>query len=231
MNDIKVRQAVAYGLDRASVVNSFYSGRGQVAREFEPPQLFGWSNKVTQYPYNPTKAKALLNSSSCHVPCKVDVWYPTGVSRPYMPDPKRNFEAFAADLEAAGFHVIAHSAPWIPEYIDAVQRGKAQLYLLGWIADLPDPDNFFGVHFGRINPQFGFRDAGLFALVARAAAEPDPSRRAALYRGVSRLVMSELPLVPYASFSDPLAVSRNLVGYVAAPTGPVNEPLARVSFR
>ena len=68
MNDIKVRQAVAYGLDRHGVVNAFYSGRGQVAREFQPPQLFGWTNKVTKYPYNPAKAKALLNSGGLHVP-------------------------------------------------------------------------------------------------------------------------------------------------------------------
>ena len=99
MNDIKVRQAVAYGLDRAGVIGSFYAGRGQVAQEFQPPKLFGWTNKVPKYPYNPTKAKELLNSSSCHVPCKVEFWYPTGVSRPYMPDPKRNFEAFSASLE------------------------------------------------------------------------------------------------------------------------------------
>jgi peptide/nickel transport system substrate-binding protein len=99
MNDIKVRQAVAYGLDRAAVVKNFYYGTGKVANEFMPPSLFGYSTKVQKYPYNPTKARQLLNSSSCHVPCKVDFWYPTQVSRPYMPDPQRNFQAFAASLE------------------------------------------------------------------------------------------------------------------------------------
>ena len=87
MNDIKVRQAVAYGLNRASVVKNFYYGTGKVANEFQPPSLFGYTNKVQKYPYNPTKAKELLNSSSCKVPCTVDFWYPTAVSRPYMPDP------------------------------------------------------------------------------------------------------------------------------------------------
>ena len=39
MNKLLVRQAVAYGLDRARVVRSFYGGRGQVADQFLPPSL------------------------------------------------------------------------------------------------------------------------------------------------------------------------------------------------
>src|SRR4029078_2515754 len=120
MNDIKVRQAVAYGLNRASVVKNFYYGTGRVSKEFTPPSLFGYTNKVQKYPYNPTKAKELLNSSSCKVPCTVDFWYPTAVSRPYMPAPQRNFQAFAASLEASGFKVVAHSAPWRPTYVPKV---------------------------------------------------------------------------------------------------------------
>ena len=172
MNDIKVRQAVAYGLDRASVVNSFYSGRGQVAKEFQPPQLFGWSNKVTKYPFNPDKAKELLNSSSCHVPCKIDFWYPTGVSRPYMPDPKRNFEAFAASLEQSGFNVAAHSAPWRPDYVKHVNEGTAgDLNLIGWTGDFGDPDNFLGTFFQTFSPQFGFHNDAIFNILAKAESE------------------------------------------------------------
>src|SRR5205085_1979236 len=52
-NKLAVRQAIAYGLDRSSVVKSFYAGRGQVAQEFMPPQLFGLTNQVPKYPYNP----------------------------------------------------------------------------------------------------------------------------------------------------------------------------------
>ena len=43
MNNLLVRQAVAYGLDRASVVNAFYGGRGQQTNQFLPPQLFGYA--------------------------------------------------------------------------------------------------------------------------------------------------------------------------------------------
>ncbi len=38
-NQLAVRKALAYGLDRAGVVRSLYSGRGTVAKEFQPPSL------------------------------------------------------------------------------------------------------------------------------------------------------------------------------------------------
>jgi peptide/nickel transport system substrate-binding protein len=229
MNDIKVRQAVAYGLDRASVIKSFYSGRGQVAREFEPPQLFGWSNKVQQYPYNPTKAKELLNSSSCHVPCKVDFWYPTGVSRPYMPDPKRNFEAFAASLENSGFSVTAHSAPWRPDYVKHVNDGTAgDLNMIGWTGDFGDPDNFLGTFFQTYSPQFGFRNPAIFNILAKAEGEKSLAKRIALYKQANILIMKYLPAVPYAHSRPALGFEKTVKGYVPSPVG--TDPFEGVSI-
>jgi peptide/nickel transport system substrate-binding protein len=220
MNDIKVRQAVAYGLDRASVVNSFYSGRGQVANEFQPPQLFGWSNKVTKYPFNPDKAKQLLNSSSCHVPCKVDFWYPTGVSRPYMPDPKRNFEAFAASLQRSGFNVVAHNAPWRPDYVKHVNEGTAgDLNMIGWTGDFGDPDNFLGTFFQTFSPQFGFHNDAIFKILARAEAEKSLKKRIALYKQANVMIMNYLPAVPYAHSRPALGFNKAVHGYVASPVG------------
>ena len=97
-----VRQAVAYGLDRAGVVKSFYAGRGTVADEFMPPEVVGYSKTVPKYTYNPEKAKQLLQKAGLTLPVEVEFWYPTDVSRPYMPDPARNFQAFAASLDKSG---------------------------------------------------------------------------------------------------------------------------------
>jgi peptide/nickel transport system substrate-binding protein len=220
MNDIKVRQAVAYGLDRAGVISSFYSGRGQVAAEFQPPQLFGYSSKVTKYAYNPERSKTLLNSSSCKVPCKVDFWYPTGVSRPYMPDPKRNFEAFAASLEKAGFNVVAHNAPWRPDYVKHVNEGTAgDLNLIGWTGDFGDPDNFLGTFFQTYSPQFGFRNPAIFNILAKAEREKSLKKRIALYKQANILIMKYLPAVPYAHSRPALGFNKSVRGYVASPVG------------
>jgi peptide/nickel transport system substrate-binding protein len=222
MNDIKVRQAVAYGLNRAAVVKNFYYGTGRVAHEFQPPSLFGYSNKVQKYAYNPTKAKQLLNSSSCHVPCKVDFWYPTDVTRPYMPDPKRNFEAFAASLEASGFNVVAHSAPWRPTYVPKVNEGTAgDLNLIGWTGDYGDPDNFLGTFFRNFNPAFGFHNAAIEKILNRALNEPNFPKRVKLYQQANILIMKYLPGIPYAHATPALGAEKRIQKLIATPVGGV----------
>jgi peptide/nickel transport system substrate-binding protein len=229
MDKLAVRQAVAYGLDRSGVVNSFYAGRGEVADQFLPTQLVGFAKTgVPQYKYDPEKAKSLLRAAGLTLPVKIDFWYPTSVSRPYMPDPKRNFEAFAASLEKSGFKVEAHSAPWRPDYLGNVQNGKAQVFLLGWTGDFGDPANFLNVHFGSETKQFGFNNPALFSLLAKADAETDLAKRTALYQQASIQVMKFLPMVPYVHSRPALGFQKNVLGYVPSPVS--LEPFSTVYF-
>ncbi len=228
-NKLAVRQAVAYGLNRAAVVKSFYAGRAQVAQEFEPPQLFGWTNKVPKYPFNPSKAKQLLKSAGLTLPVKVDFWYPTNVSRPYMPRPDLNFQAFSNSLEQSGFKVVPHSAPWRPDYVKDVNQGTAgDLNLIGWTGDFGDPDDFVGVFFKTPSPQFGFHNNAIFSILRKAAAEPNLKKRIALYQKANIMIMKFLPAVPYAHSQPALGFQRKVKGYVASPVG--TDPFAGVYF-
>src|ERR671937_118702 len=229
MNNPLVRQAVAYGLNRAAVVK-FYAGNGKLANQFLPPALAGFAKKgVPKYSYNPTKAKALLRKAGLTLPVKVDFWYPTNVSRPYMPEPSRNFQAFAASLDNSGFKVVPHSGPWRPDYRAGVQAGRYQLFLFGWIADFADPADFLNVHFANYTKQFGFTNNGLFKLLKRADGEPNAARRVKLYQRASVQVMKYLPVVPYVWAGSAVAVRKNVVGDITDPIGPVNEPFSLVS--
>jgi peptide/nickel transport system substrate-binding protein len=229
-NNVKVRQAVAYGLNRAAVVRSFYAGRGTVANEFMPPNIpLGYAKDVKKYPYSPTKAKALLRQAGLTLPVPLDFWYPTNISRPYMPNPKLNFEAFKASLEESGFKVTAHSAPWRPDYVKHVNDGTAgDLNLIGWTGDFGDPDNFVGNFFRKFNPQFGFNNAKVFGLLQRAAASPNQKLRDKLYKQADRLIANLVPAVPYVHTKPALGFQRNVKGYVPSPVG--TEPFANVSF-
>jgi ABC-type oligopeptide transport system substrate-binding subunit len=109
--------------------------------------------------------------------------------------------------------------------------GKAQLFLLGWLADFQDPANFFDGQFDAYQPGFGFRNPKLFALVRLADAEPNLTKRASLYRRASRMVMQLLPIVPYVYFKFPLVLRRNVTGFVPESSGPLNESFAGVGFR
>lgn len=225
-----VRQAVAYGLDREAVVKAFYAGRGEVAMEFQPPSLLGWTKGVKQYPYDPAKAKALLQQAGLTLPVAVDFWYPTDVSRPYMPDPKRNFEAFAASLNKSGFKVTAHSAPWRPDYVGRVQSGTAgALNLIGWTGDYGDPDNFLGSFFRTEQTQWGFNNPTLFKLLDAAVAEPDQAKRAAMYATANKLIMSLVLGVPYVHTKPAVAFRANVTGYIPSPVS--LEPFSTVVIK
>jgi len=218
MNNLKVRQAIAYGLDRATVVAKFYAGRGQVATEFLPPSLNGYAGKgVPLYPFSPSKAKALLQQAGQTLPVPIDLWYPTSISRPYMPDPQRNAEAFAASLEQSGFKVTFHSAPWRPDYLAQVQSGKAQVFLLGWTGDFGDPADFDNVHFGAFNPMFGFHNARLFTMLSNADQETNLAKRNKDYQQAEIYIMKFLPMVPYVHSKPALAFQKNVNGYIPSP--------------
>ena len=217
MNNLKVRQAVAYGLDRASVVKAFYGGRGVVAKEFQPPSLFGYSNSVKQYTFNPAKSRALLKAAGLKLPVKISFWYPTSVSRPYMPDPQKNFEAFSASLTKAGFKIVPHAAPWSPDYLGGVQDGKAQVYLYGWTGDFGDPDDFDGVFFRTPQKQWGFNNPAIFNILTKARDESNLATRTKLYQQANKMIMDFLPGVPYVHTSPALAFQKNVNGYVPSP--------------
>jgi peptide/nickel transport system substrate-binding protein len=218
MNNPLVRQAVAYGLDRDTVVKTFYAGRGQVAKEFMPPNLFGYADDVTTYKYDPDKAKQLLQKAGLKLPVKIDFWYPTDVSRPYMPNPKRNFQAFSESLEKSGFKVVPHSAPWSPTYVGRLNDGTAgHLYLFGWTGDFGDPDDFLGVFFQTPQKQWGFNNPALFAVLNRAEQATAKSVRTKLYQQANRMVMRSLPGVPYVHTEPALGFRKDVQGYVASP--------------
>ena len=114
------------------------------------------------YPYDVEKAKALIAESGVANPT-LEFWYPTNVSRPYMPDPAANFQAFKADLEAAGFTVETKSRRRGTRTTSTpVNTGKAGLYLLGWTGDFGDPDNFVGTFFRTKQPAWGPLDQSIY---------------------------------------------------------------------
>jgi len=218
LSKLKVRQAVAYGLDRKSVVSAFYAGQGQLADQFLPPILPGFAKKgVPQYTYNPEKAKQLLQEAGEKLPVELEFWYPTDRPRGYMPDPPRNFQAFTASLEKSGFKIKPRPGQWRGGYVSGVNGGQAQIFLFGWTGDFGDTANFLNVHFGQFNGQFGFNDPKLFDLLGRADQETDVAKRAALYQQASIYVMQMLPMVPYVHTTVAVGLRKNVTGYRMSP--------------
>ena len=217
MNKLAVRKAIAYGLDRVAVVKAFYLGRGTVAKEFMPPGLFGYANNVAKYPYNPTKAKALLRQAGLSLPVPLDFYYFTR-ARAYMPDPKDTFEAFKASLENSGFSITPHVLPFRPDFLSAVNRGEAgHLYLVGWNGDWGDPDDWVGIFFQSYQKAWGFKNPKLFKLLTRAEGEPNFKKRVLLYQQANRDIMKFLPGVPFAHNKSAMAAQRRVKNLLPSP--------------
>ncbi len=217
LDQLEVRQAIAAGLNRQEVVDTFYAGRGEVANEFMPPEVIGYADDVTTYEYDPAAAQQLLQDAGVQTPLELTFCYPTDVSRPYMPDPQRNFEAFAASLNEAGFKITPRSAPWSPDYLGLVDEGKCPIYLLGWTGDFGDPDNFIGTFFQNAQKAWGFENMEIFDILDEAEAETDLEAREGLYQDANRLIMDFLPGVPYVHTEPALAFAANIQGYVPSP--------------
>jgi len=115
--------------------------------------------------------------------------------------------------------VVPKTAPWDPDYLDAVDAGKTMMYLLGWTGDFGDPDNFVGTFFQAKSPAFGFTNEEIFSLLDQAEAETDQDKRTQLYVQANDAIMEFLPGLPYVHTEPSLAFKPGITGFVPSPVG------------
>ena len=222
LSDLRVRQAIAYALNRQQFVDSQLPDGANVAPIFYPETVSPFTKDVQTYDYDVQKAKDLLAQAG-QSNLTVNFWWPTAVTRPYMPDPKSVFTAMKADLEAVGITVKETSKDWNGGYLDGVQTAhQADLFLLGWTGDYNTPDNFIGTFFTRLTNQFNTGAASwgtaLSDSLKAADAIPDETQRNAAYDDINKKLMSEyLPGIPISSSPPALVLAANLQGITPSP--------------
>lgn len=218
LKDLKVRQALAYAINRQQLVTSKLPEGAQVATEFMPDTVSGYADDAQKYEYNPGKAKSLLAEAGASN-LTIKFYYPSEVTRPYMPDPKGIFTAIEADLKAAGIKVTPVVKPWNGGYKDDVQKaGKHDIHLLGWTGDYNDAGNFVGTFFGREKAEFGYNNPELFAALTAADNKTDPDEKKAAYEQINRdLVAKYLPAIPISHSPPAVATSSKVKGLVTSP--------------
>ena len=218
LQDIRVRQAIAAAIDKESLVRNQLPEGATVATQFLPDTVDGYAADVQPIAYDPDRARALLAEAG-QSNLTVNFYYPTEVSRPYMPDPVALFTVLSENLRQVGITVNAVAEPWNGGYLDSVTaNGVHDLHLLGWTGDYNDAGNFVGTFFGRNKPEFGITDPALFAEIAAADATVEPAAHAAAYEQVNRDIMATyLPAVPISSSPPALVVAENVTGLVPSP--------------
>jgi peptide/nickel transport system substrate-binding protein len=230
-NDIKVREAAAYAIDKQALVDAFFPGLGTVADSDLINNMPAYEPNATITGYDQQKAKDLLASSSCPAPCAIDFWYPDNVSRPYMVDPKGEFEAIRQMLEAVGFKVTPQHKEWHGGYLTEEANGQYPSFFIGWIYDYADPADGPGLFYATSvakcngktyttphNCEFGEDNPAVAAAMAKAIAEPDQATRVQDWKDAMKLINADVPDVPLVWAGSALGATASIHGYIPSPT-------------
>jgi len=228
LDDIKVRQAIAYALNKEEIISASMAPETQPAIEFIPEIVNGFTQDVPKYDYDPEKAKQLLKEAGADG-ATIEFNYPTGVSRPYMPQPEDTFNVIRTQLEAVGLNIKPVADQWDPDYLEKIQGTKDHgIHLLGWTGDYNDTDNFLGVFFGAKTNEWGFENDKIFGDLDKARAIPTPEEQEPLYEDINREVMEYLPGVPLGHPVPSLAFDSSVKGFQQSPVQ--DEPWNTISL-
>lgn len=197
-NNEQVRQAVAMGIDRQRIIDTFYPEGSAVADFFTPCIIENACEGEPWYEFDPEGARALL----------AEAGYPDGfdttiklrdVFRVYLPEPTVVAEDIRAQLaENLGINAtieVMESGAFLEENATGEQQG---LHLLGWGADYPHVTNFLDFHFGGVNVQFGDPFDDIVETLAEGSQTVDPAAAQPIYEEANNLIRQHVPMVPIA---------------------------------
>ncbi|WP_434632535.1 ABC transporter substrate-binding protein [Chromobacterium sp. CV08] len=219
-NNVLVRRAVAYALNKQAYVNAVYLGNAKVAINPYPPTMWSYTDKVQTYGYDPVKARALLAQAGYAKGFSTTLWT-LPVSRPYNPNGRKMGEMMQADLAKVGIKAELATFDWAT-YLDKVKRGEHQMVQLGWSGDNGDPDNFLytllscdSVTRGSNNSRYC--QPTFNKLISDARRTDDAKVRSKLYQQALQQLSKDEPIIPIAHSKVYRVLSARVNGFVVNP--------------
>lgn len=190
--DVRVRRAFNYAIDKRKLL-AILNGRGVVARGVMPPGLPGFNPGLDGYPYDPARARALLEAAGVPKDFSPQLWMRADETQMIIG------QSIQQDLALVGVNAVLKPIAWGP-LLEAVRQPRtAEIFNFGWEADFPDPENFLDVllskkQWGDNNDTFYFNPR-VDALLDEAAPTADLARRYRLYAAAEKLVVADAPWV------------------------------------
>ncbi|RTI52549.1 peptide ABC transporter substrate-binding protein [Thermus scotoductus] len=201
LDNIKVRQALNMAIDKQKIVR-LINNRATPAVQILPPLMPGYAKDYAGYPYNLEKAKQLL----------AEAGFPNGFSTVLYanntdPNP-RIAQAIQQDLARVGVKVELKTLAQSTVIEAAGTPGQAPMVWSGgmaWIADYPDPNNFYwpilscaaAVPGGWNWAWYCNQDLDRKAQALDAMVQPqEQAARVAGYRDLFKRIMEDAPWIP-----------------------------------
>ncbi|QQR89256.1 MAG: ABC transporter substrate-binding protein [Myxococcales bacterium] len=212
-NDHRVRQAIAYGIDRALLIETKFGGRASLAKSLIPAGHWAHSDSLPDYDFDPGLARHLLAEALPDQKEQRFLRLRTSTDRFRLSIAR----AVAAMLERVGFSVEVWPSE-APTLFDDLGKGRFDLcilsipevfepHVLSWFFDssrIPETGNS-GAN------RWRYRNSMVDSLFRQGVETPDLEERRAIYVHIQKLLAQDLPVVPLWH-EDNVAVIRKKAG-------------------
>jgi peptide/nickel transport system substrate-binding protein len=227
-NNVKVRAALEYAIDRAAINKVVYAGVGRPAYQPFPPDSPGYNKAVgNKYVYAPKKAKAMLAAAGFTKAVPVQLMVPSNDT---------TFQRLAtiiqSEMDASGFSVSITLIPGADLLEDVYLKKEGSALLSEDLTNGPDISNTFEALFeasGFPAQYLGTEDLAVAPEVEASNASLSPSLQGPLMQKVGATVMAQGLETPIEFEPSIIAYNKSVVGgKVVAPIGQCRSDLAGI---
>lgn len=222
-NDVRVRQAINYAIDKQEIIDGVYLGLGiNIASPYKPGTR--WSNPALKpYPYDPAKAKALLAEAGFKDSNGDGILEQDG--KPFAfeilcnqnKEREKSAVLIQRRLKEVGIDVKIRAIEWASFISRFIKTGDFDVVVLGWGLGL-DPDQYNIWHSSQQAPgQFnfiGYQNPKVDALLEQGRLELDPEKRKVIYHAFAKELLADSPIVYLSAGYGLTAIHKRVHGIV-----------------
>jgi peptide/nickel transport system substrate-binding protein len=201
LRDVRVRQAIAYAIDRKALIEAKLGGRAELASSFIPPGHWAYASDTKTYAYDPARARALLDEAGLHAArdgARLRLALRCGSDRSRI-SVARAVVAMLADVGVAVDVLPSETGTLIAD----LNRGQFELTIMQ-MPELIEPHVLYW-WFGRDripgpgregSNRWRYTEPALETALERGRSHVERSERVAAYRDVQHLLADALPVIP-----------------------------------
>lgn len=210
LHDVRVRQAMAWLIDRGRLAATVYKGTVDPLFSLIPTGITGHTTSFFDtYPeLSPAKARALLTEAGVSLPVRFTYGYATGrgAGAAEAAEIKRQ-------LEASGlFKVTVKGYEWT-DFQKRWASGKLDAYAVGWVADFPDPDTYGGPLVGSGGTMnTGYSNKAVDRLITQSQRYADRSEATRDFRSLQETIAHDVPVIPLWQAKEYVVTSADVGG-------------------
>jgi peptide/nickel transport system substrate-binding protein len=207
LDNVKVRRAITHAIDRERIIKHILEGYAYPLSGLLSPQVFGYEPGVKAFPYDPEKAKQLLNEAGFPTGLEIDYYSPTG----RYPKDREVAQVIVEQLSKVGIKANLKTPEWSIFNTD-YKNGKYPFYLTGR-GSLTDADTLFQQYFrtGMTKRVLGYSNPKLDEVLDLEQVTFDVKKREKLLWDAHRIILEDAPAIPLWNAMDIYAHRADLV--------------------